>query len=118
MTTEEEMVWGAVRGRSLGVPIRRQHPVDRFVLDFYCPAARVAFEIDGDVHDLLRDADRDLALAERGIAVVRFSDRQVREELFTVLEEMRRCVEPAANARAARRRLRDANPPPTRARPF
>jgi len=37
-TRAEDVLWSAVRGQQLrGLPFRRQHPVGRFILDFYCP---------------------------------------------------------------------------------
>jgi len=71
----EAQLWRLLRNNPDGVKIRRQHPVGAFVLDFYCPAARVAFEIDGIVHDMgdrpARDEARDTALADLGIEVIR-----------------------------------------------
>jgi very-short-patch-repair endonuclease len=74
-TAPEARLWRLLRGQPDGVNIRRQHPIGSYVLDFYCAAARIAFEIDGIAHDMadrpLRDTDRDRALAELGIEVVR-----------------------------------------------
>ena len=46
-TPAEVVLWGLVRGGRLGVRFRRQHAVGPFVLDFYCPSARLAVELDG-----------------------------------------------------------------------
>jgi very-short-patch-repair endonuclease len=54
---------------------RRQHPIGRYVLDFYCAEARLAVEIDGMSHDLgdrpQRDASREAWLKARGLTVMR-----------------------------------------------
>jgi very-short-patch-repair endonuclease len=63
------------------VKIRRQHPLGDWVLDFYCAAAKVAFEIDGIAHDMgdrpERDRVRDEALEALGIEVVRIPAEDV-----------------------------------------
>ena len=73
----EALLWRHLRLQPDGVKIRRQHPLGDWVLDFYCAAAKVAFEIDGVAHDMgdrpLRDLRRDEALGALGIAVVRIA---------------------------------------------
>jgi very-short-patch-repair endonuclease len=67
---------------------RRQHAIDRFVLDFYCPAHKLAVEVDGAVHDTAdqaeRDAGRTQALEQLGIRVIRIRNEEVRD-IWTVL---------------------------------
>jgi very-short-patch-repair endonuclease len=75
-TAAEEKLWGALRGNQVaGLKFRRQHPVGRFVLDFYCPACKLVVEVDGDVHDEQqeRDAARTRVLEAYGYCVLRFS---------------------------------------------
>ncbi len=79
-TEAERRLWTALRRRGLGAKFRRQHPVGPYVLDFYCPAFRLAVELDGGQHARPEQAARDLArdefLASRGIRVVRFGSRE------------------------------------------
>jgi len=50
-TPSERILWRHLRNRTLsGHKFRRQHPIDRYVLDFYCPEARLAIELDGGQH--------------------------------------------------------------------
>ena len=52
LTPAEFMLWEALPERRLsGFRFRCQHPVGRFILDFYCPAHRLVIEVDGGVHD-------------------------------------------------------------------
>jgi very-short-patch-repair endonuclease len=45
------LIWSRIRGRQLdGWKFRRQHPIGPYVVDFYCPAARLIVEIDGPAH--------------------------------------------------------------------
>ncbi len=60
---------------------RRQHPLGPYVLDFYCPEAKLAIEVDGAVHDLpdqaRHDERRDHWLGQQGIRVLRFSAAEI-----------------------------------------
>lgn len=52
MTGTELRIWIRIRGRRLdGWKFRRQHPIGPYVVDFYCPAARLIVEVDGPSHD-------------------------------------------------------------------
>jgi len=48
MTGAERVLWRAIRQQQLdGLRFRRQHPVGRYILDFYCPSHRLVIEVDG-----------------------------------------------------------------------
>jgi very-short-patch-repair endonuclease len=49
-TAAEATLWGAVRRRNLEYKFRRQHPIDRFIVDFYCAQAKLCIELDGESH--------------------------------------------------------------------
>jgi very-short-patch-repair endonuclease len=80
-TDAERELWYRLRRRGLGAKFRRQHTLGPYTLDFYCPTARLAIELDGGQHyegvQRERDLARDEWLAGRGIRVLRFSDREV-----------------------------------------
>ena len=87
----ERILWRHLRNRNFaGYKFRRQHPIDPYTLDFYCPTAKLAIERDGGGHNYrggqMRDQRREKFLANKGIAVVRFWNHQVREELDSVLQ--------------------------------
>jgi very-short-patch-repair endonuclease len=76
MTLPELLLWEKLRGRRLErLRFRRQHPMGPYILDFYCPSAALAVEVDGLVHEgaekATRDALRDRWLAERNVRVLR-----------------------------------------------
>jgi very-short-patch-repair endonuclease len=81
MSLPEVLLWNRLRGKPMGVKFRNQHPVEDYVLDFYCAAKRLAFEIDGIAHDMgdrpQRDVRRDAKLASLGIEVVRIAASDV-----------------------------------------
>ena len=76
MSLPEIVLWQALRKLRLGgLRFRRQHPIGPYILDFYCPSARLAIEVDGFAHDTVaeahRDAHRQEWLAQRGVGVLR-----------------------------------------------
>ncbi len=75
MTLPETLLCNLLRNRPDGAKFRRQHSIERFVLDFYCVRAKVCIEVDGMAHDMgdrpARDAARDDWLKEQGIEVLR-----------------------------------------------
>ncbi|GIX32367.1 MAG: hypothetical protein KatS3mg125_0323 [Lysobacterales bacterium] len=90
MTDAEQLLWQCLRGKQLdGFKFRRQHPIDRFVLDFYCPAVRLAVELDGSQHNTEQgraaDAERTAWLNARGIRVLRFWNSEVFSNLEGVI---------------------------------
>src|SRR4051812_41057523 len=89
-TDAEAALWSHLRGRRLaGFKFRRQHPFGPFILDFYCPARRLAIELDGgqdfEPHQRVYDSRRSEFLAARGITVLRFRCDRVFKELEGVL---------------------------------
>jgi len=91
MTEPEVMLWSRLKGRADGKPIfRRQYVYGQMIFDFYCPAARLAVEIDGATHwddrKRARDGARDRWLASRGIAVLRIGAGSVYQDLGGVAD--------------------------------
>ena len=81
-TDAERKLWSILRDRRLGgFKFRRQHPVDRYILDFYCAERRLAVEADGGQHRDSQaqkcDAERARRLIDLGVRVVRFADDEV-----------------------------------------
>ena len=76
LSVPEARLWNRLRTRLPGQPIfRRQHPIGPYVLDFYCPKAHLAIEIDGISHDMgdrpRHDEQRDAWLKKHGVTVMR-----------------------------------------------
>ncbi len=93
MTDAEQCLWQCLRGKQLdGFHFRKQHPIARFVLDFYCPAVRLAIEIDGAQHNTAperaSDEERTRWLNARGIRVLRFWNHEVLQDLPGVLQRV------------------------------
>lgn len=92
MSPPEHRLWAVLRARPEGLKFRKQHPIGRIVLDFYCPSAKLAIEVDGDVHDMgdnpVRDAVRDRWLGMRGLRVMRFLASDVMKDVEPVLKSI------------------------------
>jgi very-short-patch-repair endonuclease len=59
-TDAEQILWLKLRSRRLsGFKFRRQHPIDNYILDFYCNEAQLAIEIDGGQHAEEKNIKRD-----------------------------------------------------------
>jgi len=98
MTLPEALLWRALRRDELGRRVRRQHPLGPYVLDFYCDAAKLAIEVDGELHAFGRaarhDAERDAWLAERGVRTLRLPARYVLRSLHDAVETIRAALDP------------------------
>ena len=91
MTDAEQVMWHHIRRKQIqGVQFYRQKPLLSFIVDFYCPVAKLFVELDGSQHFEKEDQDqdqvRDDALAGLGLRVLRFDNRQVLLETDAVLE--------------------------------
>jgi len=75
---------------------RRQHPVGRFILDFYCDEERLAVEVDGPVHETQRQADgeRQQILESMGIRFLRLPAALVEGDLPAALAAIQRALTP------------------------
>ena len=93
-TPAEAILWEALQGRKLGgLKFRRQHPVNAYILDFWCSACKLVVELDGSVHESsetrAHDEMRQHHLEEAGYTVLRFRNEEVLENLPTVLNIIR-----------------------------
>ena len=103
-TEEEKELWRALRaGRFAGFKFRRQHPLGKYFLDFYCPTAKLSIELDGFQHGLLeqrrRDEEREKFLASEGVEELRFWNHQWKKnregimlEIWNALHRITGCV--------------------------
>jgi very-short-patch-repair endonuclease len=91
MTPAEDVLWKALNNRQIeGFRFRRQHPMGRFILDFYCPQLKLAIEVDGDIHNEQQEYDqnRDQKLQEFGCYILRFSNHQILLDLPNVIKKI------------------------------
>lgn len=97
MTDAERRLWTRIRGKQLkGRQFYRQKTIGDYIVDFYCPSAKLVIELDGGQHyseeGQLKDKVRDEYLAGLGLQVLRFSDRDVLMQADSVLEKIWSCL--------------------------
>ena len=95
MTDAEAMLWMMLRNRRIaGAKFRRQHPVGRYILDYYCVENKLAIELDGGQHGVALDYDqrRDSWLRTQGIQVLRFWNNQMLIETEAVMEAIYQAI--------------------------
>jgi very-short-patch-repair endonuclease len=92
LTPAEAKIWSRVRNRGLDFKIRRQHPIWRFIADFYCAEVKLVIEIDGDSHAEPDQENYDRArtkwLEEHGYKVIRIANEDVHKHLEDALKEI------------------------------
>ena len=93
MTDAEKLLWSKIRGKQFkGYQFYRQKPIGNFIVDFYCPKINLVIELDGGQHyteeGKAKDNDRDKYLEGEGLRVLRFSDRDIFENMEGILESI------------------------------
>jgi len=85
MPLPEVMLWQAIRGGKTGAKFRRQHPIGPYIVDFYCRAAGLVVEVDGEAHNRADrpalDRVREQFLEENGYRVLRIAAADILRDL-------------------------------------
>ena len=94
----ELILWSRLKMRQIcAQKFRRQFSVGPYVVDFYCPALKLAIEIDGDSHFQLGEQDKDRTrqqfIESTGVQFLRFRNVEVRRNLRGVLEAIYRKIQ-------------------------
>ena len=92
-TQTEKLLWQRLRTNQTGVKFRRQHPIGKYIADFYCHSIKLIIELDGKYHhtrkQLELDKHRDNAMEELGIQILRFSDDDVLNDIDSVVTKIK-----------------------------
>jgi len=96
MTMGEISLWRELKNKKLGVRFSRQIPIDNYIVDFYCKELQLALEVDGSVHFIEGQQEKDTIRQNRleylGVRFIRFSDSDVKDNLNEVLEEIKKMI--------------------------
>ena len=96
MSKPEVMLWQQLRKTPSGIRFRRQHPIGPYILDFYCPSAKLAIEVDGMAHDMgtcpEHHSRREWALSQEGVEIIRVSAQEVLQDAEDVADRILRYV--------------------------
>ena len=97
MSKPEIMLWQRLRKKPLDIKFRRQHPIGSYIVDFYCPSAKLAIEVDGMAHDMgdrpERDERRERNLSQQGIETIRISAEEVLHDPADVADRIMRYIQ-------------------------
>jgi purine nucleoside phosphorylase/very-short-patch-repair endonuclease len=97
-TPAEDRLWQKLRNKQINShKFRRQHPIDRFIVDFFCAEAKLVIEVDGAIHDYTKEEDalRTEFLESLGLRVIRFTNESIFRDLEATLASIRRELTPA-----------------------
>ncbi|MBP7735134.1 MAG: endonuclease domain-containing protein [Spirochaetes bacterium] len=93
MTDSERLLWERLKSKKVGgYKFRCQHPIYRYILDFYSDEKLLAVELDGDIHKERKDYDdyRDEFMKSLGIRTLRFRNDEVMNDLDAVIDEIKK----------------------------
>lgn len=93
MTDAERHLWTRIRRKQLkNYQFYRQKNIGDYIVDFYCPGAKLIVELDGGQHlaneNIKKDKIRDNYLDGLGFRVLRFSDKDVFKNIEGVLQKI------------------------------
>ncbi|MBO6585092.1 MAG: DUF559 domain-containing protein [Gracilimonas sp.] len=94
-TPGEIEIYKAIKKKKLlGYKFRRQRPIHRFIVDFYCRELRLAIEIDGRSHDykIEYDKQRQEIIEQLGVSFLRFSEFDAKHYTESVVMEIERWI--------------------------
>jgi very-short-patch-repair endonuclease len=97
-TDAEQHLWWSLRRQQLdGLRFRRQTPIGPYIVDFFCPGAKLIVELDGGQHSQRTDYDYDRTrwLEQRGYRVLRFWNNEALANTEGVLDEIRQAASDA-----------------------
>ena len=85
-TLSEIILWKGIKQRAFGIQFHRQVPLLNYIVDFYCHELKLAIEVDGNSHDhkYFEDVNRQNKLENEGITFLRFSDSEIKNNMFSV----------------------------------
>ena len=102
-TPQEIILWSKISNFQLGFKFRRQHSIGNYIVDFYCPEAKLVIEIDGSEH--LKQADYDNERTEYllsvGCKVLRFWNNEINRNIEGVVMRIMKELEPLRLADSA-----------------
>jgi len=97
MTEAECLLWEELRNKKFPVKFRRQHPLGKYIADFYCHKLKLVIELDGNIHLKPEvksyDQMREIEIKSLGLTVIRFKNDEVIYNMEVVLSKIRKLVD-------------------------
>lgn len=113
-TLAEVLLWNQLKSsKMLGYTFHRQKPIFSYIVDFYCPRLELVIEIDGESHrdQFQKDRAREEDLVKQGLHVLRFQDRDVKNDMKNVLNCIQNWIEQHGKKVVEEQRARLRHPP-------
>lgn len=97
MTAAEKILWKKFKDRNLfPSKFRRQHPIDIFIVDFYCHNAKLVVELDGEYHlnkdQIEYDSGRSAEIENWGLKIIRFTNKDVFDKIDNVVLQIQQLI--------------------------
>ena len=95
MTQSESILWERLKGKQVnGLRFRRQHPINIYIVDFYCHSQKLIIEVDGEIHktQIEYDNERTKDLEMYGLKVIRFQNSQINNEIEKVISSIKNSI--------------------------
>lgn len=95
MTNAESLLWENLKEKQvLGLRFRRQHPINIYIVDFYCHPAKLVIELDGAIHKTQKEYDnnRTKDLEMYGLKVIRFYNSEVEKNIDNVINQIEKII--------------------------
>ncbi len=91
MTQAEKLLWNRLNKNQLGYRFKTQHPIDIFIVDFYCHKFGLVVEVDGEIHFSQQeyDAGRTADLEKYGLKVIRFTNNEITNDIEKVVSKIK-----------------------------
>jgi len=96
LTKSEFILWSRLRDNQLGLRFRSQHPIGKYIADFYCHQSKLIIELDGAYHETNDqknlDSNRTKTIEDYGLKVLRFTNSEVETNLENVIAEIKKHI--------------------------
>lgn len=97
MTEPEKILWQKLKKNQInGLRFYRQHPISKFIVDFYCHSELLVIELDGEVHNKVevseRDEGREIELKKLGLRILRFKNEEVSRDIHSVITKIKQAT--------------------------
>lgn len=95
LTNAEEVLWEYIKDKKMGVKFRSHHLIDNYVPDFVALSCKLIIEVDGEIHKYqkVEDEKRTLELNNKGFKIIRFTNDEILNTTFEVLNIIKNEVE-------------------------
>lgn len=93
-TQAEIILWERLKRKQVnGLRFRRQHPINIYIVDFYCHTQKLVIELDGGIHksQIEYDNERTQDLEMYGLQVIRFNNYEVEKNIEFVISKITEC---------------------------